>query len=84
MVVYTLTLISDGEADVRVFQTEQGRDAALRAEVIERYASAQEIGRIHPDDLGKLGDALDDPAGFISNLTDGDTEVSTDTVKLED
>jgi hypothetical protein len=81
--VYTLTLISDGESEVRVFLTEQGRANALQKEVIERYTAAQETGQVHPDDLGKLSDALNDPAGFINNLTYGETEVCLSTARLE-
>jgi hypothetical protein len=79
--VYTLTLVSDGESDARVFKTEEGRDAALEKEVIARYCSAQEVGTT---DLWKLNDALDNPCEFISDQTHGETDVYLDEVHLED
>ena len=83
MHVYTLTFVSDGETAVRVFQTEEGRTAALEREVVERYASAQEIGQTNPEDLGKLGDALDSPCQWICEITFGTVEVYLDTAALE-
>jgi hypothetical protein len=81
MNVYTLTLVTDGESDARVFKTEEGRDAALEKEVIARYCNAQEVGN---PDLPKLNEALDGPCEFICDLTYGETEVHLETVPLED
>lgn len=83
MLIYTFTLLTDGQADTRAFRTEEARDAAVEKEVVNRYANAQDVGPHARDDLPNLNVALDEPATFISELTYGETELHTDEIVLE-
>lgn len=77
MVVYTLTLISDGESDVRVFRTEAARDEALKTEALDRLEATFDAG------VWTKESVIEEPAEFINDDSYGDTDVSLDRVVVE-
>lgn len=78
--VYTFVLISDGEASVSVFATQEGRDAAVLTEALERRESSQKVG----EEVPEIAEVVADPAGAIREMSYGEIDVSTDAVILED
>jgi len=79
--VWTLTLISDGESDVRVFATEKARDEALVVEALERREASYKTGTL--EDEWTVARTVAEPAEFINDDSLGDTDVSLDAVTVE-
>lgn len=77
MVVYTLTLISDGESDVRVFRTEGARDEALKTEAFDRFEATFDAGDWTKESV------VEEPAEFINDDSYGDVDVSLARIVVE-